>query len=148
MKKLAVLFVLMAAAAASATDSLQAVVAASGAMQPKHSPSDIVVIDLTDDDVTDANDSLAVDEYLVVGPFALSASEGEPMFKGFQVHVPNGVLASGDSVDISYQILPGRSITDTITAMWTVVAVMLMVSTRLPLILSSITIAPKGIGLG
>lgn len=81
-------------------------------------PTNVAIWALSDADVTDAYDSLLeTGDYYVAGPFPLGT--GNAMITGFQGYYPKAVIAAGDSIVISYQILPGLSIKDTVTTLWT-----------------------------
>jgi hypothetical protein len=54
------------------------------------------------------------------GPFRVSVDATRPEFKRFRYEALYQWLASGDSVALSYQILAGNTIADTIKGAWTV----------------------------
>jgi len=72
------------------------------------------------DTTTAIGDSINAAGVNTYGPFRLSISDDRGMATGFQVYGNTGCLSDGDSVSISYQILPGNKITDTlVTSGWT-----------------------------
>jgi hypothetical protein len=104
--------------AVNATDSLQAQVTLNPGVAATTSPSDVRIIDLTDNSVT-ANDTLAADEYNLYGPIAITYGGGYPMCKGLKIFARPAAVASGDSLQVQYQFLRGTSINDTVTGNYT-----------------------------
>lgn len=66
---------------------------------------------------TDSLDSAAVS---VHGPYSLSKNANHPMATGMVMTAPNGVLVSGDSLEVAYQFTLTNNLSDTISANWTV----------------------------
>jgi hypothetical protein len=55
---------------------------------------------------------------VVYGPYNLAIDRSRPQFKGFRAYMPLGGLASGDSVYLQYQLIPGPNLSDT-SSSWT-----------------------------
>lgn len=85
-----------------------------------HTPQDVVVFELTDTDTTDEADTLAASAVSFIGPIGLTNSSKQPMFDYMKLYTEPGVVASGDSFSISYQLLPTIYIADTVSS-WTVI---------------------------
>jgi hypothetical protein len=47
------------------------------------------------------------------GPYRLSVDDGRGMFTSFQAYCAAGAIASGDSLQLTYQIIPGNTLADT-----------------------------------
>jgi hypothetical protein len=70
--------------------------------------------------VQSSSDSLAADASLYYGPYrtAVSATPAVKNYGSVRVWVKPGLVATGDSVEISYQFLTDSIITDTATVNW------------------------------
>lgn len=88
------------------------------AFDVRQKPSDIYVVKLGTCN-SGALDTFAIGGAKVYGPYPLSHDPSRPMFKGFRVSANLASLDSGDSLSLSYQLLSGNQITDTI-ATWTI----------------------------
>ena len=111
----AVLF-LVAFAIAQETDTTITSVAGNDPV----TPADAWILDLYNNVSSDGGDSICPDSVNYHGPYRLTSSRGEPMFKGFDLFAQDGCVASGDSLAISYQIIAGDEIADTCLT-WTVI---------------------------
>lgn len=75
---------------------------------------------LTDNDATDATDTIAADEAVIYGPYRFEADRYKRLPDAMSINIPATTVASGDSLQIGYQVVPDSSVADTITT-WTVV---------------------------
>lgn len=82
----------------------------------KSSPQDVKIVNIQDG-TNDGTDSIGADSSNYYGPISVASGAGNPMYAGFQIWIEDG-LASGDSVGISYQLVPTTNITDTLNV-WT-----------------------------
>jgi hypothetical protein len=65
----------------------------------------------------DSLDAAGVNTY---GPYRLSVDDGRGMFTSFQAYCNAGAIASGDSLQLTYQIIAGNTLADT-NSTWTAV---------------------------
>lgn len=115
--KIATILALLVACAASAV-TVNATTAGNLSATKYAMPGDVVVIDLHDNDVTDAADTVGADTVNYYGPYALTDANGMPMFAGFRITTGTGCVAAGDSFSISYQVISGTTLADTVGT-WT-----------------------------
>ncbi len=81
-----------------------------------YTPKDVTVYELYDDDILDATDSIATDEYNIIVPYPITKTTN-----GFQhkaVGIKAAALAAGDSLAVSYQLIRGKQLSDTVTGKW------------------------------
>lgn len=67
-----------------------------------------------------STDSIYVDSSVVFGPYSITTDARNPSSKGFQIYMPIGGLDSGDSIQVSYQLIPSGKATDTMST-WTII---------------------------
>lgn len=117
--KIATILALLVACAATAATVNQSV---TGNLSSLHypMPGDVYVVELHDNDVTDAADTVGADTVNYYGPYALTDANGTPMFAGFRITTGTSVVASGDSFAISYQVISGTTLADTVGT-WTAI---------------------------
>jgi hypothetical protein len=114
MKKILVcLSVLIAYVAVSYSAATTTLVAGNFNMKP----SNVAVYTLGDNAKVDSVYTSA--GRVIYGPYNLSVDGSRLHFKGFRAYMPVGGLASGDSVQLLYQLLGSGSINDTCTS-WSV----------------------------
>lgn len=79
--------------------------------------SNIKIYPLSDADITDARDTIDAGEDLIVGPYPMTNTTNSPAYKAMGFCAQQ--LGTADSVQVSYQITRGQSISDTIIGKWT-----------------------------
>jgi len=82
--------------------------------------ANVRIIELTDADTSDAGDTISADAVSIYGPYKVADEYTAAQYKSFSVYAQGGLIASGDSIEISYQLISGTSLADT-TATWTVI---------------------------
>jgi hypothetical protein len=95
------------------------VVAPSGELATKISPQDVKTIQIVDEVMVRAIDSLFVGEKNIYGPYALTGNSEDPMFSSMSVYASAGLTESSDSVGMAYQVTPTSRLADTCAACWT-----------------------------
>lgn len=84
-------------------------------------PSNTAVITLdTSKAGNTTTDSIAAGAAITYGPYNLSVDPSRTGFKSLRAYVPKNALASGDSLQLGYQLLAGGSASDTGTT-WSVI---------------------------
>jgi len=76
-------------------------------------PSNVTIYSLGSSSTTDT--LYTSSGQVVYGPYSICTGANMFMAKGFQAYMPTGGLASGDSIQFLYQIIPGNQLSDTMT---------------------------------
>jgi hypothetical protein len=118
--KAAILAALAAATMLYAADATNEIV--TGNLSALHYPSagDVYIVNLHNGAADVAADTVGADSVNYYGPYALTDGNGAPMFAGFRVITEPLVVASGDSFSLSYQVIGGVSLADTVGT-WTAI---------------------------
>lgn len=112
------LFVLIAVVVSSHAASVGLAASVGGSIYDAQSkPSNVAVVQLGTG--TGAQyDTIAIAGQNVYGPYNLSVDKSRPQFKGFRLNSLTGTLDSGDSAEVSYQLISGTTLADT-APVWT-----------------------------
>lgn len=81
-------------------------------------PANVTSVQLGTCNYTSATDTLAASAANCYGPYNLSVDATKPQFQYLRAYCNVGAIASGDSLQFGYQVLPGMSLADT-SNVWT-----------------------------
>lgn len=88
-----------------------------GLVTSEDRPANLRIVNVTDAVIDSANDTIAASGNHIYGPISLG-KKGCNIAKYFQIQSVAGVVASGDSIQLAYQLSNGLSFAD--TTAWTI----------------------------